>query len=75
LQPGGNRERALQRFLDALAVARCGQALAAFDPPRHARAIRGSQVEPRLGSLRLALRPQLAGGNRRFHARQKRGIA
>jgi hypothetical protein len=58
------RQRALQRLLDAFAVSGCGEVLLPLHAPRHAGAIRRAKVEPGLGGLRLAGGPLLGRGDR-----------
>ena len=67
-------ERTLERGLDALAVARRGEPLLAQDPPLPARAERGAEVEPGLGTLGLARRPCLGFGDRLVHLAEEASV-
>ena len=75
LETGIERERALERVLDALAVARRRQPLDAQDAHLHPRAVGRPEVEPRLGAPRLPLRPGLGSPNRLLGPRQEVRVA
>ena len=62
-EPGIERERPFERFLDAFAVARGGEALAAQHPPLRPRPVGAAQIEPclrRAAARAWSMRPSAA---------------
>ena len=66
-RPGSSCQRALERVLDLLAVARGGEPLAAQHPPLHERRVGAGEIEPRFAraAARAASTPSLARDRRR----------